>query len=886
MVTAESLIFNEEFTPSTSALQNSVKYIRAIRKASLDNGDLSKEAVRRLRNPPQSALSITSQDEYSLKMFLATYDQPERVYRDLRIIHNEFYDDSLMHSYEDMQNRITEWTGIHPILADMCPNTCVAYTGPLADLNSCPECGKPRYDVVELEKSHGERKVPLRQFYTIPLGPQIQQQRRNPASSDAMNYRQRKMTELLQQLERADGVIESYEDLYDGMEFIQAVGRGDIRATDSMVLWSIDGAQLYRDKQSGCWIYIFILIDLDPSIRYKKKYVLPGGFIPGPNNPKNMESFLFPGFHHISALQKEGLCIWDGLTNSSYLSRIFFYLGTADGPGSVYFSGLVGHQGALSCRLFCGMKGRRKPGSSHYYPALLRPHNYQVSGCDHPDIDPRSLQAASQEIYDEKLIYVLQSTSQTNYEARRRDTGISIPSILLGFQPDCCLPVASAFVGDCMHVLTLNMGELFVPLWRGTFQCASTDDIDNWGFAVFRDTTIWTEHGAMIAAATPYIPGSFDRPPRDISLKLNSGYKAKEWQGYYYGLVPGLLYGILPEVYWTHFCKLVQAVRILHQYSIPRGQLLYAQQLIEDFCIDFEKLYIQGRADRLHFARPSLHYILHMCQEVPRIGPSPFTSTWTMERTIGNLGEEISLHSAPFANLSERGVKRAQYNALVAALPHLKKAENQPRGSLDIGNGYFMLTKMERSPKTYQGQVSEVIIQYIQGQEAAAGIQARNNITPRFTRWARLHLPNGQNARSAWRELEIERKGMDKIRCARCVKFSSEGKAHFGEVHFYFFMTIANQPVPLALVQTYSLPDEELLAKSSRTLYSVTQLREQEGLQVIKAKDIISVVSIQPHDFKRMAGEQRYFIWEQLGMGIGLLDEPREPLREEDLFEG
>jgi hypothetical protein len=42
-----------------------------------------------------------------------------------------------------------------------------------------------------------------------------------------------------------------------------------------------------------------------------------------------------------------------------------------------------------------------------------------------------------------------------------------------------------------------------------------------------------------------------------------------------------------------------------------------------------------------------------------------------MERTIGNLGEEIKQPSQPFANLSERGLRRCQVNALKSVLPHL-----------------------------------------------------------------------------------------------------------------------------------------------------------------------------------------------------------------------
>jgi len=54
-------------------------------------------------------------------------------------------------------------------------------------------------------------------------------------------------------------------------------------------------------------------MDLAPSIRYKKKYILIRGIIPG--KPKIVDSYLFPGLHHVSALQKEGLSIWNASHN-------------------------------------------------------------------------------------------------------------------------------------------------------------------------------------------------------------------------------------------------------------------------------------------------------------------------------------------------------------------------------------------------------------------------------------------------------------------------------------------------------------------------------------------------------------------------------------------
>jgi hypothetical protein len=86
--------------------------------------------------------------------------------------------------------------------------------------------------------------------------------------------------------------------------------------------------------------------------------------------------------------------------------------------------------------------------------------------------------------------------------------------------------------------------------------CTRPDDRSTWDWAVLRGDD-WRDHGKAVANVLPYLPGSFDRPPRNIAEKLTSGYKAWEFLLYLYGLGPGLLYGLLPDVYYNNFCKLV-----------------------------------------------------------------------------------------------------------------------------------------------------------------------------------------------------------------------------------------------------------------------------------------------------------------------------------------
>ncbi|KAG6851990.1 hypothetical protein C0991_004378, partial [Blastosporella zonata] len=322
-------------------------------------------------------------------------------------------------------------------------------------------------------------------------------------------------------------------------------------------MFSFDGAQIYRNKRSDCWISIWTIIAFSPNLCFKKRLVVPGSITPGPNKIKIVESCLFPSLHHVAAINKlGGLPVWNAAKRALEKSTLYIVLATADGPGMVYFNGLVGHSGKMGCRLWCGLIGRHKPGAPMHYPVLNKPHNYNVPGCDHDDVPAHIVNAVNPSKYEESLKRVLNARTQAEYEYLRRETGICKPSIFSGLPPKTYLGIPNMFPIDIMHLI-LNLADLLINLWRGKLECSKTSDsIQTWPWAVLIDQ-VWQIHGADIAGATPYLPGSFDRPPRNPAEKISSGYKAWEFLLYIFALGPGYFYGILPDPFWRSYCKLV-----------------------------------------------------------------------------------------------------------------------------------------------------------------------------------------------------------------------------------------------------------------------------------------------------------------------------------------
>ncbi|KIK78526.1 hypothetical protein PAXRUDRAFT_107159, partial [Paxillus rubicundulus Ve08.2h10] len=158
----------------------------------------------------------------------------------------------------------------------------------------------------------------------------------SPDSAHAMCYLYERTQQILETLCKT-GDIPVVNDIAMGWDYLGAMLTGNIKRNDIVLMVSLDGAQLYDSKESDYWMYVWIILNLPPDQHYHKLHVFPRGFIPCPNKPKNLDSFLFPGFHHLSTLQREGLPMWDPFTNAHYISNLYLLFTTADGPGLIYW---------------------------------------------------------------------------------------------------------------------------------------------------------------------------------------------------------------------------------------------------------------------------------------------------------------------------------------------------------------------------------------------------------------------------------------------------------------------------------------------------------------------------------------------------------------------
>ncbi|EGO03135.1 hypothetical protein SERLA73DRAFT_48218 [Serpula lacrymans var. lacrymans S7.3] len=401
-----------------------------------------------------------------------------------------------------------------------------------------------------------------------------------------------------------------------------------------------------------------------------------------------------------------------------------------------------------------------------------------------------------------------------------------------------------------------NLSELLLALWHGMIDCDATDDHDSWDWAVLADGPTWDRYGESVHSAGSHLPGVFGTRPRNIAEKLTSGYKTWEMQLHTFGLGPILLYNILPDNFFSNYCKLVRGFQIMCQHQISTQALVDAHSLLCQWEREFEDLYYQYWEDHIHFVRPCVHQVNHLVTKTQQKGPPICYAQWTMERTIGNLGQETRQPSNPYANLAQKGVRRCRVNSLLAAMPELGvPPKGLPDGAVELGDGYVLLRKRDR-------YFSRSLLN-----------------TPKPFSCARLKLRNGQIARNVWRE---SLKSVDKLQVSQNVSFSYSGQLHFGEVQ-YFTQLAYHQQHPqdagnydfhnVAVIKMYSPPDNQLLDLSSQT---VTACILTDQLVVSNVKDIKNVVAMILRRLRLPSGveETRFCSMYQPGLDVADLGIP------------
>jgi hypothetical protein len=586
-------------------------------------------------------------------------------------------------------------TDLKPVKVDICPHTCIAYTGEFANLDSCPYirdkavCGLARYhDLPSNQRTSVTRTVqkprPRAQMLTLPIMATIKAMYSNSTSSYLMRHRDRTLQQVLLLLANAashDKKQRTYSDFCDGEVLVFLRNQGHVKLFhdphDVALALSSDGAQLTMKQLSDTWILIITILNLPPELRYQSNNVIHVFATPGPRAPGNIESFCYPLFQEM-ARASEGIWTWDAVDSSYFVLRAWIVTILGDMLGSAKLSGMAGHTAVHGDR-FSEVKGARsstKKGSkSQYYP--MAPPGGPDLNPGRPIYNFESIPMRNEETYWQVIQRL--KDAPTKAERARIVTQTGVSRMPLATASDAFLH-PSYFPLDPFHLFYENCMSFIWDLWTSHSKPSET-------FHMNRELT--QKFGAAVASAMATLPPSFCGPIRDPFLKRNSQYKIYEWMGllHWYIIPIGLELGLDEQVLanFADFADIIEFAMSIYPRTFQEVQGLHDE--IAKFLKDFELIYVGNNPENITRCRLCIFQLIHVPQHIVWNGSVRVGSQATVERAIGEVGRKIRSKREPFANLANLIYEREmikiliQYHPDLAPAPTTRKSSPTPKGS-------------------------------------------------------------------------------------------------------------------------------------------------------------------------------------------------------------
>jgi hypothetical protein len=175
---------------------------------------------------------------------------------------------------------------IKPKYHEMCINSCCLFYGKYNSNHTCPFCNESRY----INKK-GRKYMPY-----LSLIERLKIQFNNKERVKELLYRSEYIS--------MDNDDEIFGDIFDGNMYKELCEEGFFEDKRELALTvSCDGYQIFKQKTDDNWVFLVINNNLAPEIRVKKENLIISFIIPGPNQPKDFNSFLQPFIEEMKILQ-------------------------------------------------------------------------------------------------------------------------------------------------------------------------------------------------------------------------------------------------------------------------------------------------------------------------------------------------------------------------------------------------------------------------------------------------------------------------------------------------------------------------------------------------------------------------------------------------------
>ena len=650
-------------------------------------------------------------------------------------------------------------TGFYTTKIDMCPKSCIAYTGAYKPLDACPHvstsgvlCGAPRF-----KSGSKATKRPIAQVTILPVMETVKALYANSEMAHKIRNRDACLRAALDIVGNAiskrkysdfgDSSVHQYH--HEQLHLFQ-----DSR--DIAFALSTDGAQLTMKKQSNTWLLILILLNLPADIRCTSGGVIINLATPGPNSPGDIESFLRPLFEEM-ARASEGLWIWDAVDSSYFTHRAYITMALGDMLGSAKLNGMAGHSAIFGDRfsLVQGAKASLNRGARALYYPMSPPENDKYNPSRPASYDLNNLPLRQETEYWATINRLSAASSKQQRAKITKETGISR-------LPLCAASEAfihpTFFPIDPFHLFYENCMAFIWDLWTSTSKPTERIHLPESKARKF---------GEAVAAASETLPPAFCGPIRDPFLKRHSQYKIYEWMAllHWYTLPIGMELGFDPSIL-ENFSQFVAAIEFAMSIQArSEEEIASLHSIIRRFLTGFEALYVGDNPENISRSRLCVFQLIHVPMHIKWNGSIRVGSQATVERSIGEVGHKIRSKKSPFANLANIITEKELIRILTLYYPSLSLKSNQSvSDSLDKNGtspGAESSKDPNQSPAPPQSRLVQKIritrkeaeetslIQQLQSIEKYAQIDLQDpDSGADVERWGKARLANGRSLRS------------------------------------------------------------------------------------------------------------------------------------------
>ena len=482
-----------------------------------------------------------------------------------------------------------------------CPSCFTLYPWPNKNLSTNSTCSYVQYP------DHPQRQ------HRKPCGSQLVKSIKTSNGGNIdyplLNYCYKPVIESLQRLMLRSSFISNceewrsrpvdsglYQDIYDGKlwsDFLRPTEKPFLSLPFNLALSiNVDWFQPFeRTQHSEGAIYISIL-NLPRQYRYLHENIILLGIIPGPKEPKQMNSLLKP-------FVDELLKLWDGVIMKTHdglsaIVRAALICCACDIPAARKVCGFVGHSGTKGCsRCLLSFTKDRFGAKSDYTDTnrdqwpLRTLAEHKIASNSHKDAKCRS---------EQKLI---EKHSGVKY---------SVLNDLPYFDaPRMCIV-------DPMHNLLLGTSKNIMELWKSNEVLSEND------FEIIQQRV-----DSFVA------PNDIGRMPSKIASGF-SGFTAEQWKNWTIFFSLYALNGVLPQTHYHCWLLYVKACFILCRQRISDALLKEADTHLMNFYKEVVRLYGNTACNI------NLHLHTHLYDYMQDYGPVYSFWLFPFERLNGVLG--------------------------------------------------------------------------------------------------------------------------------------------------------------------------------------------------------------------------------------------------------